>query len=209
MKNLILIAPPLAGKGTASKQLVEQFGYVQLSTGNILREMAQEDQELSDKMKTGKLVDDETVFKALKKKLVSLKDTPFILDGFPRNVNQAKMYEELLKELNLDLGIVAYLVVDKQILIDRIVGRIVCPSCGLTYSTTNKELSPKTENMCDKCNCNLIKRADDNEEVFEQRYQEYLEKTQPLVDFYEKRGLLHRVGSNTAVEAFEGLKKLI
>ena len=94
MKNVILIAPPAAGKGTLAKRLVDSLGYVQLSTGDMLRDQAKEDENLCDMMKTGKLIDDKTVFKALEAKLNKLGDTPYILDGFPRTVNQAVMYDE-------------------------------------------------------------------------------------------------------------------
>ena len=98
MKNVILIAPPAAGKGTLAKDL-ESLGFIQLSTGDMLRELAKEDKALEEIMKTGKLIDDNTVFKALEAKLNKLGNTPYILDGFPRTVTQAKMYDELLKSM--------------------------------------------------------------------------------------------------------------
>ena len=193
MKNVILIAPPAAGKGTLAKKLVDNFGYVQLSTGDMLRELAKEDENLRDMMKTGKLIDDETVFKALKAKLNKLGDTPYILDGFPRTVNQAVMYDELLHSINKDLGVVIYLDVDKEELKNRVTTRLVCPSCKASYSTRNESLFPKEKDLCDSCKVNLIKREDDSEEVFYSRYDEYLKKTSPLVDYYESKGLLVRV----------------
>ena len=193
MKNVILIAPPAAGKGTLSKVLSEKFGYVSLSTGDMLRERANEDESLREMMKTGKLINDETVFEALKAKLNKLGDTPYILDGFPRTVVQAVMYDELLQNMNKNLGVVIYLDVDKEELKNRVITRLVCPKCKASYSTRNESLLPKKEGFCDDCNVELIQREDDKEEVFNQRYDEYLEKTSPLIDYYESKNLLERI----------------
>ncbi len=209
MKNVILIAPPAAGKGTLAKKLVDNFGYVQLSTGDMLRELAKEDENLRDMMKTGKLIDDETVFKALKAKLNKLGDTPYILDGFPRTVNQAVMYDELLHSINKDLGVVIYLDVDKEELKNRVTTRLVCPSCKASYSTRNESLFPKEKDLCDSCKVNLIKREDDSEEVFYSRYDEYLKKTSPLVDYYESKGLLVRVNDVDSNVIFDKVSSLV
>lgn len=209
MKNVILIAPPAAGKGTLAKKLVDSFGYVQLSTGDMLRELAKEDENLRDMMKTGKLIDDETVFKALKAKLNKLGDTPYILDGFPRTVNQAVMYDELLHSINKDLGVVIYLDVDKEELKNRVTTRLVCPSCKTSYSTRNESLFPKEKDLCDSCKVNLIKREDDSEEVFYSRYDEYLKKTSPLVDYYESKGLLVRVNDVDSNVIFDKVSSLV
>ena len=209
MKNIILLAPPAAGKGTLAKMLKEKFGYIQLSTGDMLRERAEEDNNLKEMMKTGKLISDEIVFEALKAKLNKLGDAPYILDGFPRTVNQAVMYDELLKEINKDLGVVIYLDVDKEELKARVVTRLVCPKCGASYSTRNKKLFPQKEGICDSCFSNLIQREDDKEEVFEKRYEEYQTKTSPLVDYYEEKGLLERVSGASMEETFEDATKLI
>ena len=209
MKNVILIAPPAAGKGTLAKKLVDSFGYVQLSTGDMLRELAKEDENLRDMMKTGKLIDDETVFKALKAKLNKLGDTPYILDVFPRTVNQAVMYDELLHSINKDLGVVIYLDVDKEELKNRVTTRLVCPSCKTSYSTRNESLFPKEKDLCDSCKVNLIKREDDSEEVFYSRYDEYLKKTSPLVDYYESKGLLVRVNDVDSNVIFDKVSSLV
>lgn len=209
MKNVILIAPPAAGKGTLSKVLADEFGYVSLSTGDMLRERANEDDNLREMMKTGKLIDDETVFDALKAKLNKLGDTPYILDGFPRTVKQAVMYDELLKDMGRELGVVIYLDVDKEELKNRVVTRLVCPKCKASYSTRNKELLPKNEGLCDSCAIELIQREDDKEEVFNMRYDEYLVKTSPLIDYYEAKGLLERINETEANKVFEVASSMI
>lgn len=209
MKNVILIAPPAAGKGTLSKYLTDTFGYVQLSTGDMLRERAEEDTKLKEIMKTGKLIDDKTVFEALEAKLNKLGDTPYILDGFPRTVTQAVMYDELLQNMGKDLGVVIYLDVDKEELKKRVVTRLVCPKCRASYSTRNESLLPKKEGLCDNCRIELIQREDDTEEVFDKRYNEYLEKTSPLIDYYESKGLLVRISSSDANEIFKEASSLV
>ena len=209
MKNVILIAPPAAGKGTLAKRLVDSLGYVQLSTGDMLRDQAKEDENLCDMMKTGKLIDDKTVFKALEAKLNKLGDTPYILDGFPRTVNQAVMYGNLLKDMDKELGVVIYLDVDKEELKNRVVTRMVCPSCNISYSKRNKSLFPKVEGVCDNCKSSLIQREDDREEVFYKRYEEFLSKTSPLVHYYESLGLLKRINGEDVYSVFEEVSKVI
>ena len=147
MKNLILIAPPAAGKGTLSNMLCEKFGYVSISTGDMLREKAKEDENLREALKSGLLISDEEVFEALKSKLNKLGNTPYILDGFPRTVNQAVMYGNLLKDMDKELGVVIYLDVDKEELKNRVVTRMVCASCNISYSKRNKSLFPKVEGV--------------------------------------------------------------
>lgn len=209
MKNVILIAPPAAGKGTLSKKLVDEFGYVSLSTGDMLRERALEDSSLEEMMKTGKLIDDETVFEALKAKLNKLGDTPYILDGFPRTVKQAVMYDELLQNIGKELGVVIYLDVDRNELMDRVVTRLICPKCKASYSTRNKDLFPKKEGLCDDCLVELTKRSDDSCEVFNQRYDEYLSKTSPLIDYYESKECLERIKESDSNLVFEKASSLI
>lgn len=209
MKNIILIAPPAAGKGTLAKKLVDKFGYVQLSTGDMLREQAKEDKNLLNMMKTGKLIDDKTVFKALEAKLNKLGNTPYILDGFPRTVNQAEMYDEILHSMNKNLGVVIYLDVDKEELKNRVTTRMICPSCKASYSTRNENLFPKEKGICDNCKEKLIKREDDSEEVFNNRYDEYLEKTSPLIDYYESKNLLIRIKDIDANIIFDKVSSLV
>ena len=209
MKNVILIAPPAAGKGTLSKYLTDNFGYVQLSTGDILRERAEEDFKLKSVMQSGKLIDDNIVFEALEAKLNKLGNTPYILDGFPRTVNQAVMYDELLKKMGKDLGVVISLDVDKEELKMRVVTRLVCPKCKVSYSTRNQNLFPKKDGLCDNCDCPLIQREDDKEEVFNNRYNEYLEKTSLLINYYDSKGLLVRISSNDSDEIFKQASSLV
>ena len=193
MKNIILLAPPAAGKGTVASYLCKKYGYVSVSTGDILREEAKNNKEFAIVIKEGKLIDDNTVFDLLKAKLNKLGNTPYILDGFPRTVEQAVMYDELLQNMKKKIGVVIYLDVDEQELINRVTTRLVCPKCKTSYSTRNREFAPKKDFVCDNCNIELIHREDDSEEIFDKRYKEYLKSTTALIDYYDKKGVLVKI----------------
>ena len=200
MKNIIFIAPPAAGKGTMSDILIEKYGYKHISTGDILRSMAKvEDdfgKELSAMLKTGKLVPDEIVLEALKRRLLMNDlDDGFILDGFPRNTLQAREYDKILKDINKDLGVVIYLDTPREILEKRITGRRICSECGATYNVLTGVNTPKVDGICDKCGGKLYQRNDDNLESFNTRYETFLNQTYPLVDYYEEKNVLYRVKS--------------
>lgn len=209
MKNIILLAPPAAGKGTLSDMLKKEFGYVALSTGDMLREKACHDETLKALMQKGELISDEIVFEALEEKLETLGNQPYILDGFPRTIAQAQMYDDILNKLGRDLGVVIYLDVDKMELANRITTRLVCDKCKRSYSTRNKDLLPKVENTCDDCNSVLIQREDDKLEVFEKRYSEYLEKTSPLINYYEEKGKLVSITKSDIHEIYPLVLELI
>ena len=200
MKNIIFIAPPAAGKGTMSEILIEKYGYKHISTGDILRSMATKEddfgKELSELLSSGQLVPDNIVYEALKRRLLMNDlDNGFILDGFPRNTLQAREYEKILKDINKDLGVVIYLDTPRDVLERRITGRRLCSECGATYNVLTGVNTPKVENTCDKCGGKLYQRTDDNLESFNTRYETFIEKTYPLVDYYEKENVLYRVKS--------------
>lgn len=210
MKNIILIAPPGAGKGTAAKQLVEKLNMVHISVGDLLREEVKSGSELgkslSIKMQTGKLVEDSLIFEIMKKRF-SEPDAKngIILDGFPRNTSQA----EYLDTMDTNIDAVIYLDVPKNVLEDRIVGRIVCPDCGMGYNTNNPEMMPKVENTCDKCGATLIKRKDDTKEIFSSRYDTYMEETYPVLEYYKNKGILYNIDSLDKEETFNEILKII
>ena len=212
MKNIILIAAPAAGKGTLSDLLVKKYDYLHISTGDLLREVSKETTELGQKiakmLKNGELVTDEIVFELLENKLCQV-DKPYILDGFPRTINQAYKYDELIQKLNKDLGIVVVLNCDYEILKKRIVGRYLCKDCGSIYNTLTGVNTPKQEGICDNCGGDLYKRSDDNEESFKTRYETYLEKTKPLIDFYEKKGNLYYINSQTTDTMLKEIEDLL
>ncbi len=205
MKSIILIAAPAAGKGTEAAILKEEYNMPHISTGDMLREKAQEDSELGRdinyKINNGIFVSDELIIDILKERIQ--KDdcaNGYILDGFPRNVTQAEAYQKMLEELNKDLGIVIVLDIDKKLAASRIAGRVSCPDCKEVYNTNSNDMKPKAEGVCDKCGAKLVKRADDNEETYMDRYNTYIEKTSPLIKYYEKQGVVYHVDGNNGRE---------
>lgn len=196
MRSIILIAPPAAGKGTQSDMLVEKYGFVHISTGDLLREVALHDESIKKLLETGNLIDDEIVFKLLHDRLL-LDDCKkgFILDGFPRNVSQAVKYENLMKDIGISSNIVIYLDVDKETVIKRIAGRVSCPNCHRVFNDMIDESKPKVSGKCDDCGSVLVKRSDDNAETFGTRYDVYCKNTLPLIDFYKGKGILYSVDS--------------
>lgn len=213
MKNIIFIAPPAAGKGTQSELLVSEFGYNHISTGDLLRSKQNDGSELGnyikDLLSQGKFVDDEIVTKLLSDKLSSI-DGPFILDGYPRNIEQANILENVLNSLNLSIDAVIYLNVDSETAMKRALGRVSCPKCNKIYNKYIEEKMPKVTNICDDCGVELIGRSDDNEESFKIRFDTYINQTQPLLDYYKSNGLLVIIDKvNTPNETFEEVKKVI
>ena len=210
MKNIILIAPPGAGKGTAAKQLVDELNMVHISVGDLLRAEVKSGSELgkslNEKMQTGKLVEDSLIFEIMRKRFAE-PDTKngIILDGFPRNTAQA----EELDRMDTTIDAVIYLDVDRKILEDRIVGRIVCPDCGMGYNTNSPEMMPKVENTCDKCGATLIKRKDDTKEIFDSRYDTYMEETYPVLEYYKNKGNLYNIDSTNKDQTYNEILKII
>lgn len=214
MRNIILIAAPAAGKGTVSEDLVKKYNYTHISTGDILREMSKSEDEfgknLRNLLESGQLVSDDIVYEALRRRLLMDDlDNGFILDGFPRNLSQANEYDKILKEVNKDLGVVIYLDVDKEVLEKRITGRRICKECGSTYNVLTGVNTPKVDGICDKCGGELYQRSDDNAESFKTRYQTFMDKTYPLVKFYEDRNILYRVRSLDPTETFKEVERII
>ena len=207
--NLLIIGAPGTGKGTMSNLIIKDYEVAHVSTGDMLREKAKNDESLREAMKSGMLIDDNTVFSALEEQLNKIGDSLYILDGFPRTVEQAKMYDDVLNKLNRALGVVIYLDVPKEELSSRGTSRLVCPKCKRSYSTRNKDLLPKVDGLCDDCQEVLIQRQDDSLETFEQRYNEYLEKTQPLIDYYKNKGVLVTINSSLPDETFNLASELI
>ena len=198
MKNIIFLSPPAAGKGTQSNKISEKYNIPAISFGDLLREEASSGSELGNyihELQTkGVLVDDSIALEVLEKRLK--KDdclNGYILDGYPRNINQAHSYDELLNKLNRDLGIVIFLNPPFDEIKTRVVGRVSCPECKATYNEEIEFLKPKKQGICDKCGSTLVKRSDDNLEAYKTRYDVYLEKTSPLIDFYRERNVLYEI----------------
>ena len=215
MKSIIFIAPPSAGKGTQSALVSEYYGIPHISTGDLLRVASKEVGEralyIKNQMESGGLVSDEVTMELLKERLQKSDcNNGYILDGFPRNIAQADAYEKLLQTIGKELGVVIVLDLDKQTAMDRVVGRLTCSNCGAVYNSHYEEMRPKVEGFCDKCYGLLSQRADDTATTFENRYDTYLKNTEPLIHYYEEKGLARHVNSAESKEkVFEEIKKIL
>lgn len=213
--NIIFVAPPAAGKGTQSALLVEKYGLAHISTGDLLRaEVAKESDlgnSLKEKMSTGELISDDIVIGLLKTRLMQDDiQKGFILDGFPRNLNQADMLDKMLEELNMKIDHVLYLDMDKELAMHRALGRMTCPECGAGYNKYEEVMKPKVDGKCDNCQCDLESRSDDNEETFNTRFDTYLDNTQPLLEYYKEHDLLSVIdNSGTPEDTFNKIKEVI
>ena len=215
MKNIMFIAPPAAGKGTQAERVVEKYHIPHISTGDILREISKEDSEIGEYVRetlaSGKLVKDEITYQLIEDRLK--KDdckNGFIIDGFPRNLDQANEYDKILERLNYEVGNVILIDIDKEILEKRITGRRLCEKCGAIYNINDENMTPKVESVCDDCGGKLYQRSDDNLESFQTRYQTYLDKTEPIIDHYKKQGVLKVVDGNDTIEnIFNKIDKII
>lgn len=194
--NIILIAPPAAGKGTQAKLLSEKYNIPHISTGDLLRDEINKGTELGlnlkETMDKGNLIDDATILNLLKERL-SLSDcnNGYILDGYPRNVSQAEEYEKLLNSLGKEIGKVIFFDIEEKLALQRTVSRIICPNCGTSYNLLVNDLKPKNDGICDRCGSSLKVRSDDTEEVFIKRFETFITKTQALKNFYQEKGNLY------------------
>ncbi len=201
--NILFLGAPGCGKGTQAKAIIKKFSIPQISTGDLLRSEIKAESELGMEIKniisTGNFVSDEIVLKLVSNKLKSNEcKNGFILDGFPRNLTQAKHLDQLFLELSLKLNYVFLIDVPFDLLIKRCVGRITCDTCG---RIENEYFSDFKEG--DKCGDGVfVKRADDNEETVKNRLSVYQEQTQPIIDFYKEKNILHSIvgGEGPAIE---------
>jgi adenylate kinase len=195
-RNLILLGAPGAGKGTQAQKLATRFGIPQISTGDMLRAARREGTPLGKEaeryMSAGQLVPDQVVIGLVEERLGRPDaKSGFILDGFPRTIPQAETLGKVLQKLGRAPLRVIDVQVPESVLIERLGGRLSCPRDGASYHV--KFTPPKKEGVCDTCGTALVTRADDKPEAISQRLREYHDKTAPLVDYYQKAGLLRTV----------------
>ena len=215
MKNIILLAPPVAGKGTQSKLLVEKYGLVHISTGDLLRDSLKGEtdisQKIKDSMNSGRLVDDEIMIELIKERL-SKPDCMdgCILDGYPRTLKQAISLDQLFASLNRKIDYVFYLDVDKEILRKRVLGRLTCPNCKAIYNDQIENMNSSNPGICDKCNHTLIKRQDDTEEVFSVRYNTYINEVEPIIIYYKEHQVFYDIKSfGSAEDVFSKIEEIL
>lgn len=202
--RLILIGPPGAGKGTQAQKLVAKMGIPQLSTGDMLREAVANETEVGLRakavMEAGQLVSDEIVNQIVAERLEQPDAANgYILDGYPRTLQQADALDELLEAKGSKLDCVLEIRVNDDVLVDRIAGRYSCASCGTGYHDTN--VKPKVEGVCDNCGGTEFKRRkDDNEDSLRTRLRSYYKETSPLIGYYYCKRLLRDVDGMAAIE---------
>jgi adenylate kinase len=198
--RLVLLGAPGAGKGTQAKIISEKFRISHISTGDILRNEMRNGTDLGKKAREfvtgGKLVPDELIIEIIKKEINKPgADTGFLMDGFPRNLKQAVLFEDMLSGMGVDLDKVIYIDVDNDELVKRLGSRRTCSSCNNIYSVDVKK-KEDNENSCPRCGGELIKRKDDDPEVISERLNIYNSETRPLIDFYESKKLLIKIKGN-------------
>jgi len=203
------MGPPGAGKGTQAERLVEKFGIPHISTGDMFRKALKEGTELGLKAKSymdqGKLVPDEVTVGIVKERLMETDcQKGFLLDGFPRTIQQADALEKILAEINKDLDAVINIKVIRDVLIERLTGRRVCKACGATYHIL---FNPSRDNnKCDKCGGELYQRDDDTLATVGNRLDVYEAQTAPLIEYYKQKGLLKEVdGAQSMDEVFQDI----
>lgn len=211
--NIIILAPPLAGKGTISKMLVDKCNLTHISTGNIIRNSIEEIKQINplveEELKQGMLVSDEIVNKLLSNFINKHQNRGFIFDGYPRNKEQIHSLDLILKENNLKIDYVFYLNMGLEVLKRRLENRRVCEDCQATYNISNPEFAPKVENICDQCGGKLIVRDDDNFESFKVRYDTYNDVTQPVVDYYKDLGILIELDFENSKESLNAIIEMV
>lgn len=211
--NLLIIGAPGAGKGTMSNFLVDEYNIVHVSTGDMLRQAIKDETEIGKLAKgyieKGELVPDSIINDIIVERLSNNDmQNGFLFDGYPRTVKQAESLSEILKGLGKKIDAVINLNVSDDILIKRIEGRRLCPKCGASYNVFFS--APKKEGVCDKCGSELSIRADDNADSVKVRLAEFRQNTQPVIEYYEKLGLVLNISANAdRYVVIEDIKKAL
>ena len=211
--NLLITGAPGAGKGTMSQKIIEEYHIPHISSGQMFRDAMATDTPIGNLAKTyidqGLLVPDQVTIDMVMERLSRPDCTEgFLLDGFPRTLIQAKYFDEVSMEMNRALDGVLNIVIDFDVLAQRITGRRVCPDCGQIYHIDFKP--PKVEGVCDLDQAFLVQRSDDTKEQLEIRMGEYHHLTEPVLKFYSKKGLVYNINGNQSIEdVFTDINKIM
>ncbi len=213
-KVFILMGPPGCGKGTQTANIVKELGLPHIDTGSLLRKNVKEGTafglEAKSYMDKGQLVPIEVVANIIKDRLQADDcKQGYVLDGFPRNLEQAKALEGIQADLDYGFENVAiYFDIPTSILVERLVNRRYCPECGAIYNLLSKK--PQEEGICDICKTAIAQRNDDNEETAKLRFETYENETAPLLGYFEEKGILNKVDANKQMkEVWEQIKEII
>jgi adenylate kinase len=208
--NIILIGPPGAGKGTQATRMIDRLQVPQISTGDMFRAAVKEGTPMGKKAKEymdkGALVPDEVVIGVVNERFGKPDcKKGFILDGFPRTLDQAKALDELLKKLGTKLDHVVVIEVPDDYLVDRLTGRRTCKGCNYMHHIKNDP--PKKPGVCDKCGGELYQRDDDKEETIRQRLKTYHDQTSPLIKYYSTQGVVRKIDGTLSMEQVQNAIK--
>ncbi len=205
--RIVLLGAPGAGKGTQCKRIVAEYGLLHLSSGDILRQERAAGSELGKKaqsyMDSGALVPDEIIVEMMSGAISKAPQTGFVLDGFPRTVNQATELDKSLACSRQKIDVVLNLKIDDRKVAQRITGRRSCPQCGSVYHIEN--LKPEVEGICNNDGTRLIKRPDDSAEVVANRLKSYHQQTEPLVDYYKNNNTVYDIDAGRDADEISAL----
>ncbi len=209
MRNLVLYAPPAAGKGTLCEKLEKDYGYSIISIGQVLRNNRNPETEIGkaiiETQDKGILTPDDIVAKALAIELKKYTGKPIVLEGYPRNISQAIALDKVLNNYS-----VIVIQISREEAMKRALGRVTCSNCHKIYNIYDKALSPKKEGICNECGAKLDIRSDDNEESFNKRFDIYEENAPTIIDYYQNKNILHLVdGSVTKDDIYNQVKEII
>ena len=190
----VMIGGPATGKGTRSQILADSLNIPHISTGDILREESRNNLDMKAKLSRGELISDDVITNLLYKRLSQKDcDNGFVLDGYPRTLNQAKLLDELLNKLNKKITLVVELLASDELVFRRILERQSCPKCGKMYGL---DFPPKVKGICDVCGAKLVTRSDDTKETLQKRIDVYKKNAEPIIEYYKNEGLLRSLDSS-------------
>ena len=209
---IILLGAPGAGKGSQAELLVKRYNIPHISTGDIFREHFKNETPIGklarEYIDKGNLVPDSLTNDIVRDRLTA-KDVSkgFILDGYPRNTNQAEALDKLIDRFGWKIDAVINIAPPQDLLVTRISGRRICSNCGAVYHTITKKT--RHEGICDVCGNPVVQRDDDKEEIFNERYEEYLSKTSPLIDYYKNKDILYSINAVSHSDTYNEVIKII
>lgn len=201
--NLLIMGPAGSGKGTMSEKIANKFNIAHISTGDMFREAIANQTPVGVEAKSyidqGKLVPDDVTNRMVKERIMMDDcENGYLLDGYPRNLVQAEAFNELAYQIDKPLDAVINLNLEYDVLVDRITGRRLCPDCGAIYHIKSKK--PKVEGICDVCGGKLYQRSDDTEEKLKVRYDDYVNQTEAVIEFYRDQDLVKEIDADQAIE---------